>query len=68
MPNPLAIGVTLGGVLLDIVVPRPKPRVGLAPESSLLSARRLEDTVYEPRGAVRRSADREWLATRPRVA
>lgn len=29
MPNPLAIGVTLGGLLLDVVVPRPKPRVGL---------------------------------------
>ena len=23
MPNPLAIGVTLGGLFLDIVVPRP---------------------------------------------
>ena len=29
MPNPLAIGVTLGGLLLDHLVPRPKPRVGL---------------------------------------
>ena len=28
MINPLAIGVTLGGLLLDILVPRPKPRVG----------------------------------------
>ena len=29
MPNPLAIGVTLGGLLLDVVAPRPKPRVDL---------------------------------------
>jgi hypothetical protein len=28
--NPLAIGVTLGGLLLDRVVPRPKPRAGIA--------------------------------------
>jgi hypothetical protein len=26
--NPLAIGVTLGGLLLDVVAPRPKPRDG----------------------------------------
>jgi hypothetical protein len=26
--NPLAVGVTLGGLLLDILVPRPKPLVG----------------------------------------
>jgi hypothetical protein len=39
LPNPLAIGVTLGGLFLDIVVPRPKPRAGFAPESSLLSKR-----------------------------
>jgi hypothetical protein len=31
--NPLAIGVTLGGLLLDRVAPRPKPRAGLAYES-----------------------------------
>jgi len=37
--NPLAIGVTLGGQLLDLVAPRPKLRVGNAPESSLLSER-----------------------------
>jgi hypothetical protein len=37
--NPLAIGVTLGGQLLDIVVPRPKPRYGYVNESSLLSQR-----------------------------
>ncbi|HUA06623.1 MAG TPA: hypothetical protein VMB27_22140 [Solirubrobacteraceae bacterium] len=39
MPNPLAIGVTLGGLLLDVVVPRPKPRAGFAHESPLLSLR-----------------------------
>ena len=37
MPNPLAIGVTLGGLLLDVVVPRPKPRAGCAHESFLLA-------------------------------
>ena len=31
--NPLAIGVTLGSLLLDLVVPRPKPRAGYAYES-----------------------------------
>ncbi len=39
MPNPLAIGVTLGGLLLDVIVPRPKPRTGFAREPLLLSAR-----------------------------
>jgi hypothetical protein len=41
LPNPLAIGVTLGGLLLDVVVPRPKPRAGLfevGEESSSLPA------------------------------
>lgn len=38
MLNPLAIGVTVGGLLLDVLVPRPKPRVGAQAESSLLSA------------------------------
>ena len=37
MPNPLAIGVTLGGLLLDVVAPRPKPRAGFAREPYLLS-------------------------------
>ena len=46
MPNPLAIGVTLGGLFLDIVVPRPKPRAGFAPESSLLSLRANPRTPY----------------------
>ena len=36
MLNPLAIGVTLGGLVLDVVVPRPKPRVGNS-EFELLS-------------------------------
>jgi hypothetical protein len=31
--NPLAIGVSLGGLLLDLVAPRPKPRAGFAYES-----------------------------------
>jgi hypothetical protein len=37
MFNPLAIGVTVGGLFLDVVVPRPKPRIGVPDESSLLS-------------------------------
>lgn len=41
--NPLAVGVTLSGRLLDIVVPRPKPRYGPAREFSPRSARRPED-------------------------
>ena len=39
MYNPLAIGVTLGGLLLDVVVPRPKPRIGSPLEPTLLSER-----------------------------
>ena len=39
LPNPLAIGVTLGGLLLDVIVPRPKPRAGFAREPYLLSPR-----------------------------
>ena len=35
LPNPLAIGVTIGGVLLDVIAPRPKPRAGTDRESSL---------------------------------
>ena len=46
MPNPLAIGVTLGGLLLDVVAPRPKPRAGLAYESSLLSTRVVSRTPW----------------------
>jgi len=46
MPNPLAIGVTLGGLLLDVVAPRPKPRAGLAYDSSLLSTRAVPRTTW----------------------
>jgi hypothetical protein len=45
LPNPLAIGITLGGLLLDIVVPRPKPRAGCAHELSLLSERAVSRTL-----------------------
>ena len=34
VPNPLAIGVTIGGLLLDVVAPRPKPRFGVVRELS----------------------------------
>jgi hypothetical protein len=44
--NPLAIGVTLGGLLLDVLIPRPKPRVGCAAELSLLSTRAGVRTPY----------------------
>jgi len=37
LPNPLAIGATLGGLLLDVIVPRPKPRAGFPPEFSPLT-------------------------------
>jgi hypothetical protein len=42
--NPLAIGVTLGGRLLDVVAPRPKPRAGLPLDISLLSERTVTRT------------------------
>jgi hypothetical protein len=49
LPNPLAIGVTLGGLLLDVIAPRPKPRAGFASaESSLLSARLDSRTPRRP--------------------
>jgi hypothetical protein len=35
--NPLAIGVTVGGLLLDVIVPRPKPRIGVPDEFALVS-------------------------------
>src|SRR5438445_11044484 len=44
LPNPLAIGVTLGGLLLEVVAPRPKPRAGCAHELSLLSERAVSRT------------------------
>lgn len=57
MYNPLAIGVTLGGLLLDVVVPRPKPRVGLPLEPSLLSERTGARTArYAPGDRARSSA------------
>ena len=46
MLNPLAIGVTLGGLLLEIVAPRPKPRAGSAYESSLLSTHAVPRTPW----------------------
>jgi hypothetical protein len=48
LPNPLAIGVTIGGLLLDVIAPRPKPRAGMTHEFSLLSAPVVPRT---PRGA-----------------
>jgi hypothetical protein len=47
LPNPLAIGVTLGGLLLDVLVPRPKPRAGCAVEPSLLSTRAVVRTPWD---------------------
>jgi hypothetical protein len=44
--NPLAIGVSLGGLLLDLVAPRPKPRAGLAYES-LHSAQAVPRTPWQ---------------------
>ena len=49
MINPLAAGVTIGGLLLDVIVPRPKPRVGVAPSSLPSLRRRPEDTLAGPR-------------------
>lgn len=50
MYNPLAVGVTLGGLLLDIVVPRPKPRVGDPVHPSLLLHRADARTVRHSGG------------------
>jgi hypothetical protein len=48
--NPLAIGVTLGGLLLDTLVPRPKPRFGVSPDSlGSVTWRRPEDTLVHLR-------------------
>jgi hypothetical protein len=38
------MGVTLGGLLLDIIAPRPKPRAGFPQEPSLLSTRAVPRT------------------------
>ena len=51
--NPLAIGVTFGGLLLDVVAPRPKPRAGGSPELSLLSAPAVSRTPRSERVAYR---------------
>jgi hypothetical protein len=45
--NPLAIGVSLGGLFLDLVAPRPKPRAGLAYES-LRSPQAVPRTPWYP--------------------
>jgi hypothetical protein len=47
LPNPLAIGVTIGGLLLEIIAPRPKPRAGFAHEFSLLSQRAVPRTPHD---------------------
>jgi hypothetical protein len=47
--NPLAIGVSLGGLFLDLVAPRPKPRAGLAYES-LRSAHAVPRTPWQGAG------------------
>ena len=52
--NPLAIGVSLGGLLLDLVAPRPKPRAGLAYES-------LRSTQAVPRTPWQRTAFEEYV-------
>jgi hypothetical protein len=53
--NPLAVCVTLGGLLLDILVPRPKPLAGAAPRSLPAVARnRPEDTLAYLRGEYER--------------
>jgi hypothetical protein len=46
VPGPLTIGVTLGGLFLDVIAPRPKPRSGL-PTVDLSSRHhaRVEDTA-----------------------
>lgn len=61
MFNPLAIGVTLGGLLLDVVAPRPKPRAGISYESSLLSQRAVSRTPWPV------TADVEYDDTRSRA-
>jgi len=47
-PNPLAIGVGFGGLLLDIVAPRPKPRAGVVDESSPCSSPAVSRTPDRP--------------------
>jgi hypothetical protein len=52
MLNPLAIGVTVSGRLLDVVVPRPKPRVGLPVDVSPLSSQPGSRTLHRPTARV----------------
>ncbi|HET9720582.1 MAG TPA: MiaB/RimO family radical SAM methylthiotransferase [Solirubrobacteraceae bacterium] len=52
MLNPLEIGVTLGGQLLDLFVPRPKPRAGCSAEPILLSQRTVTRTAPTRTGNV----------------
>lgn len=60
MINPLAIGVTLGGLLLDVLVPRPKPQIGAAEEPLLSFSRyRPEDTL----GHLQRQHERPPVAS-----
>jgi hypothetical protein len=44
MLNPLALGVTIGGLLLDVVAPRPKLRAGFAYDERLSSPRAVPRT------------------------
>jgi hypothetical protein len=61
LPNPVAIGVTLGGLLLDVVAPRPKP--GCAHAFSPLPARPLADTAArDDDRRIRQAAGRERLS------
>ena len=46
--NPLAAGVTFGGLLLDFLLPRPKPRVGPVPGRTPPPRGRFEDTLAFP--------------------
>ena len=47
--NPLALGVTLGGLLLDVIAPRPKPRTGGSSELAPLRTIRAR-TPWRPGG------------------
>jgi hypothetical protein len=47
VPNPLAIGVTLGGLLLDLIAPRPKPRYGEVPSRAASRTPRREAEQHE---------------------
>lgn len=69
--NPLAIGVTLVGQLLDVIAPRPKPPVGVPTESALLSTVPAEDTPggrWQTRSLAIRRSRAGRLAPDPPVA